>query len=263
MSNDNLQNKLLETLEESRSIAEKKHVIEKKRIERAYEDLKEAEKENERLKTVDVTDIDEGFLNKMDWEQRMMRESISRSMVFVTPKLSDLVPFTYPNLILIGAKTGSGKSTFASNMMYRLFTDSKKVLLLSNEEKSVDVYNRLSCLHKNWNYNKRNEFSEEQWDSLTNLRHRMYRSGRIRVIDSDYDSFKNATTTLEGVKFILNNLYDSFRAKKDKDPNATPDFDCIIIDYYQKVSSSIDQPHLKQWEVLKKLSDFLDQFYKK
>lgn len=262
-NNDNSQDELLKEIEQRSSLIEKKRVIETVRVEKQFAEIKETEKEKERLKTVDVTAIDEGFLAKMDWEQKMMRESVSRRMTFVTPNLTDSVPFTYPNLILIGAKTGQGKSTFASNMIYQLMVNHRKSLLLSNEEKSVDVYNRLSCLHKGWNYNDRNYFTEEQWDEMTRLRHTMYRSGRVRVIDSDYDSFKDATTSYEGIKFVLDNLYDSFLEKKKLNENATPDFDCIVLDYYQKVSSSIENPHLKQWEVLKKLSDYLDNFYKK
>lgn len=263
-NNDNSQrDDLLKEIEQRSSLIEKKRVIETVKIEKQFAEIKETEKEKERLKTVDVTAIDEGFLQKMDWEQKMMRESVSRRMTFVTPNLTDFVPFTYPNLILIGAKTGQGKSTFASNMIYQLMVNHRKSLLLSNEEKSVDVYNRLSCLHKGWNYNDRNYFSEEQWEEMTRLRHVMYRSGRVRVIDSDYESFKDATTSFEGVKFILDNLYNTFLEKKKLDESASPDFDCIVLDYYQKVSSSIENPQLKQWEVLKKLSDYLDNFYKK
>lgn len=264
MSNNNdSQSDLIKEIEQRSSLIEKKRIIETVRVEKQFTEIQEAEKEKERLKTVDVTAIDEGFLEKMDWEQKMMRESVSRRMTFVTPNLTDFVPFTYPNLILIGAKSGQGKSTFASNMIYQLMVSKRKSLLLSNEEKSVDVYNRLSCLHRGWNYNDRNFFREDQWEELTRLRHKMYRSGRVRVIDSDYESFKDATTSFEGIKFILDNLYSVFLEKKKLDENASPDFDCIVLDYYQKVSTSIDNPNLKQWEVLKKLSDYLDNFYKK
>lgn len=263
MSHENSENDLLKEIEQRSSLIEKKRIIETVRVEKQFNEIKETEKEKERLKTVDVTSIDEGFLAKMDWEQKMMRESVSRRMTFVTPNLTDFVPFTYPNLILIGAKTGQGKSTFASNMIYQLMIENRKSLLLSNEEKSVDVYNRLSCLHKGWNYNDRNNFFEDQWDEMTRLRHTMYRSGRVRVIDSDYEAFKDATTSYEGIKFILDNLYETFLEKKKLNENAAPDFDCIVLDYYQKTGFSIENPHLEQWKVLKKLSDYLDNFYKK
>lgn len=255
--NEEIQN-LLEYIDESKSLDQKKSELEKMRVNLQYDLLKKREEDLSRLSKVDVTAISESFLSKMDYEHDLMRQSLKNRLPFVNQELTNLVPFSYPNLITIGAKTGHGKSTFLSNIAYPLILQGKKVFVISNEEMSVNVYNRVCCLHRGYNINKFQSFSDEQHEDIKNLRTKFYTSNRLKVVDSDFPDMKEATTTIEGLKFILDKLLEEQEAN-----GGTATYDVILIDYLQKIDTSKENPRLEGWNVMKRVSDMLDIFYKK
>jgi len=244
--------------QEYAGLQEKKAELDKIRIEQQYDRVKQNQKDAARLSKVDVTAVNEDFVAKMDREHDLMRQSLKNRLPFVNKELTELVPFSYPNLLLIGAKTGHGKSTFLANAAYTLVGNGKKVLVISNEEMGVNVYNRIACLHRGYNINKFQTFTDEMHQDIKDLRAKFYRSNRLKVIDADYPDMKDATITLEGLKFILDKLLEEQERNKG---NAT--YDAVMIDYLQKIDTSRDNPRLQGWEVMKRVADMLDVFYKK
>jgi KaiC/GvpD/RAD55 family RecA-like ATPase len=249
---------LMQHADETSSLSRKKSEIEKLRIDRQYDQLKKSQGDLERLAKVDVTTVNLDFADKMDREHDLMRQSLKNRMQFVNVQLTELVPFSFPNLILIGAKTGHGKSTFLANIAYPLILAKKRVFVISNEEMSVNVYNRVACLHRGYNINRFQSFTDEMHDDIKDVRRKLYEGNRLRVIDSDFPDMKDATTSLEGLNFILDKLLEEQEKNGGK---AT--YDTVLIDYYQKIDSSKENPKMASWEVLKKVSDMLDNFYKK
>lgn len=247
---------LMREIEERTTQIEKERAVKKYRTDQAYNRVKEAQDELDKFKTLDVTEIKDDYVDKMDKEHDMMLESFNKRLPLVTKELTEKIPFSYPNLIFIGARSGMGKSTFAANTVYKLMKEGKKVLVISNEEMGVNVYNRVICLDKGWNVNNITNFTSDQHAELKKFRAALYRSGRINVIDNSFSGYKNATTTLEGIKFILNNLKEKY-VKTGK-----ADYDAILIDYFQKINESKVMIGAKDWEVLGKLSEFLDTYYK-
>lgn len=257
MSNNKQQiDDLQKEIEERSTFLEKERMVKNFRVEKAYEKVKEAQDEIEKFKKLDVTQVKDSYVDKMDREHDLMLESFKKKLPMVVNSLTEKVSFSYPNVIFVGARTGSGKSTFAANVVHCLMKEGKRALVISNEEMSLNVYNRVICLEKGWNVNKITSFSKEQHDELKRLRSLIYRSGRINVIDNDFPDFKNATTTLEGIKFILNNLKEKYKKTGEAD------YDAILIDYYQKINESKDNPGSEGWNVLSKVSEFIDTFYK-
>lgn len=247
---------LQKEIEERSTFIEKERAVKNFRVEKAYEKIKEAQDEIEKFKKLDVTQTKDSYLEKMDREHDLMLESFKKKLPLVVNSLTEKIPFSYPNVIFVGARTGSGKSTFAANVIHKLMKEGKRSLVISNEEMSLNVYNRIICLEKNWNLNAITRFSKDQHDELKRLRSVIYKSGRVNVIDNDFPDFKNATTTLEGIKFILNNLKEKYKK------TGQADYDAIIIDYYQKINESKDNPGSEGWSVLSKVSEFIDSFYK-
>jgi len=243
--------------QEYASLQEKKAELDKIHIEQRYERVKQNKKDQSRLEKVDITSVNEDFVAKMDREHELMRQSLKNRLPFVNKELTELVPFSYPNLLLIGAKTGHGKSTFLANAAYTLVSNGKKVLVISNEEMGVNVYNRIACLHRGYNINKFQSFTDEMHQDIKDLRAKFYRSNRLKVIDADYPDMKDATITLEGLKFILDKLLE------EQERNGVPTYDAIMIDYLQKIDTSRDNTKIQGWEVMKRVADMLDVFYKK
>ena len=219
-------------VKEHGALQSKKAELDKIRIEQQYDRVKQNQKDQARLEQVDITAVNEDFVAKMDREHELMRQSLKNRLPFVNAQLSELVPFSYPNLLLVGAKTGHGKSTFLANIAYTLVASGKKVLVISNEEMGVNVYNRIACLHRGYNINKFQSFSDEQHADIKDLRGKFYRSNRLKVIDADYPDMKDATITNEGLKFILDKLLEEQEANGG---NAT--YDAILLDYLQKIDT--------------------------
>lgn len=233
------------------------------KIDMEYKRLQEQREEMERLSKMDISKVSEDYFDKMDQEQDRMIQSLHGRMPFLTEEMTEWVPFSYPNLLLIGARTGDGKSTTAANIVHSLMNDKnpqtglrRKVLVISNEEMAVNVMNRVICLHEGWNLNDMPNFSPDRLDLLKKRRRELGGADRLRVIDGDFPEFKDATTSYEGIKFILENAEARYKAGEQP-------YDAIIIDYFQKISTSKERPSARPYDVLKMTTEFLDSFYKK
>jgi hypothetical protein len=234
---------------------EKLKKVKEYRTNEAYNSIIEKEKELKRYKSLDVTKIDEKFFDQMDREQDALIESLKNRLPFISPALSADIPLSFPCLMFVGGKTGHGKTTASANIIYQLITSGKKVLIISNEERSVDVFNRIICLHKGWNINELNKFSPEQLQELKELRRKFGMRQHITVVDSTYEGIEGATNSLEGVEAILNNTLEKYNSTGFK-------YDAILIDYLQKIITSKKNPNLKDWEVQKRMSFYFDYFFK-
>lgn len=262
MSADDVVKKIEAEAKAEVSYDQKKKIIDRHRIDSQLEYIERKKAEIERLSKIDITALPESYFDKMDEEHDRMIQSLTNRMPFINPDLTEFVPFSYPNLLLIGGKTGHGKSTTAANIVYSLLNDvnaagqPRKVLVISNEEMSINVLNRIICLEEGWNLNNIKSFSAQQHETLKVRRREISENGRLRVIDSDFPGFKDVTTSIEGIKFILENAYDKFKATGEA-------YDAIIIDYFQKITISKENPRLRPFDVLVEVTNFLDGFYKR
>ncbi len=108
-------------------------------------------------------------LNQIDQLRKSNAEYIAaaqKPMKFICNAFAGSVPFFRKNCIVIGAPTGQGKTTLLANacmsvMMQKNPQTGKKgrVLVISNEEASEDVFNRITALIKGFSYTNHNEFT--------------------------------------------------------------------------------------------------------
>jgi len=175
---------------------------------------------------------------------RMLKERIT----FINPHLTKLIPFTRENLYLMCAYTGNGKSTIAANISYPLWQQGKKVLVIANEESKSDVLYRIACLHLGYNFNswKKGQMPAPQQKECVKLFPEI--SQYVKVLDVIYKD--GLTTTLEGVINALEAVQSA-------------DFSCCLIDYYQLIINSIDDPSKGRYDVLNKLRIYLQRYIKK
>lgn len=229
--------------------SQKKFEIEVHRVNTSYSRLLEDRKKLEAAKSVDLSGTSKEELEAMDNLQNEIKESLEKRLYFVSPELTNVVPFHYPNLLLFGACTGDGKSTIAANIVQGLFREKRKTLILSNEEFSLSVFNRIACLELGFNVNNTKTFTPEMNEKLKQTRHAL--GDFVSVIDLASYGNANITASIEGMEQVLSKL-------------ATGEFqyDCVIVDYYQKVSTSQKNPSQAQWLNLQEFSNLLDRFYK-
>lgn len=204
--------------------------------------------QQEKASRLDLKNVPGDYFEKLSAQYVASQVEYKNYLPFITNKLSKLVPLYYPNLILVGALTGSGKTTASANIVHRLLKEKKKVLILSNEELVLDIYTRLACLELDLNINDRLCFTDEQHNLIKS---KIPEIGEyVRVVDLEYDNNKELTSSVEGMRAIFQHL------EKEKI------FDCIIIDYYQKVSKSDNYQKNANHQVLQDFTDVLDKYYK-
>jgi replicative DNA helicase len=166
------------------------------------------------------------------------------------------VPFFRKNFILIGARTGEGKSTAVANIAFGVMGSrhpvtgkTLRVLVLTNEERAEDFYNRVTSLIKGWHYTNHSKFTKEQTDTFRKMIPVLASNGRLTVIDNNHNGSHGVTTSIEGIATVFENLIE----KKEY-------YDVIMIDYYQNIIHSQKYPHLSENEVQARLSRMMDKY---
>ena len=233
----------------AKSVEEKAKELREHKTNREYATHIRNQAEIERANTLDVTRVPENFYTELENQHDAMADSFKNRLPFITAQLTEFVPLYYPNLILVGALSGSGKTTVAANAIFRFYKNGFKTLLISNEELTIDVYNRIACLELGLNINKRELFTPEENSKIKSLHKTIGDS--LRVIDIRYEDNPNLTSSVEGVEAILNSAFKN-----------SGSFDCIIVDYYQKISISKNDPTKAKHLVLSELTNLLDRYYK-
>lgn len=231
--------------EESRLLAKKKE-IDTVRVDQEYDRIQRSRRESDFYRNMGIGEDDPEELERLQRENTEFFEASKTRMSFINDEFMDVVPFFAKQLLLIGAETGQGKSTTAANIMYTCLRQGKRCLLITNEENPTDVYNRIVCLIKGWNYDPKN-WTEEQKNEMNSFY--VHLKKYITIVDDSYKGHRGVTTTYEGFCGVLDNLIEH-----------DVKFDAILVDYVQKISMSMSYPGRKGWEILRMVTDKLTSF---
>lgn len=251
-----LKDQVLQDMEKEMELDRKKAVIEENRITVQHARIEQSKKDLELIKNSTFGPLSNSEIDKLVKNNDEYIEGARHAMLFVNEEFRNVVPFFRKNLILIGGKTGEGKSTTVANIILEtirqvnpLTGKKRRVLVLSNEEKPEDVYNRVTCLIKGWSYVNHDKFTDEMVLTFRKYIPLLAKDGLLTVIDNSYGGVMGMTTTIEGIKTIFDNLI------RDGEY-----YDVIIIDYYQKINMSKEDPTMADWQVQAKLADMLDNY---
>jgi replicative DNA helicase len=159
-----------------------------------------------------------------------------QAIEFMFEDLNDFIQLAPGSLALIAAATGTGKSTLTANIAYGLLRQGKRVLIIANEEKRTDVAARISCLQLDVSihlYKKKDGLPHIIKENvLSNIRN--FDSKQLSIIALDYRNDQRYVTSPEGMEALLN--------------NAKGKFDAVIVDYYQNINHSVNNPGLQAHE---------------
>jgi replicative DNA helicase len=191
---------------------------------------------------------DKNSLKEMLTNIHRYNEMLKERITLINEPLSATVPFTRENMYLFCAYTGSGKSTVAANITYPLWKQGKKVLVLSNEESEQDVIFRIACLELGINFNDYKKGTMTTEDQLRVLSLFPTITKYVKVLDVTYKD--GITTKVEGIKKAL-------EAVKKQDS-----YSCVLIDYYQLIKYSMNDPKKTAYENLNDLRVWLGQYIK-
>lgn len=185
----------------------------------------------------DLTDID--FTTDFDdLSDKAKTDAFERdnSIIFLYDAMDEFVQLGPGSLALICAATGTGKSTLTANIAYSLIRQNKKVLIIANEEKRTDVAARISCLQLDVNihkYKAKDGLPDViKANVIENIKN--FDNKQLSIIALDFKNDSRIVTSPEGMNAILK--------------SAMGKFDAVIIDYYQNINNSIQNPGLQPHE---------------
>jgi len=237
---------------EELELQKKEADLKKHRVNSQYEKLEEHRSSLFKIKSVDFSATSEAEIAAIQQDFYREEDLLKVKRTFIRPEFKD-VPHGPFQLILVGARSGEGKSTTAANLALGTIKDNKKVLLITNEETPYDSYNRVTALQYGFAYGKDIARSEEQKrmlsDNMRNL------SPLMRVVHENYEGLSGVTTTIEGMSAILEQIHVSYKKTGDF-------FDTVIIDYYQNIKISTENPALNEYQVQKMFFQKINQFKK-
>lgn len=170
---------------------------------------------------------------------------LDEKITFINKALTAAVPFTRENLYLMCAYSGHGKSTIAANISYSLWKESKKTLVISNEEPKQDVVYRIACLELGYNFNDYKKGLMPKSKQLECMK--LYPSicEYVKIIDVSYNN--GISFTIEGIKNILMAV-------------ETADYSAVMIDYFQQIKRSVMSPNRSGLDVLTELRIWLGKY---
>lgn len=185
-------------------------------------------------------------------EQR--KESYEKSRAMRDKVKSLRVPFIssqfYPGfwlcqgLILVGAMSGRSKSTTAANIIYGFLNEfpDKRVIVISNEENTDAIFDRVSCLRLNISFGDyfKGRVSPRAQEDVR--QESLALTANIEVVD---DPSWN-TSCIEDVKAVLN--------------HASKNVDLVIIDYFQSITTSRNEPNAEPWQVCKSFGHYIKDY---
>lgn len=229
--------------------AAKKARLEAKWVDSKLEQLEQNERDMATAAATNFGAMTPEQIAKIQKDNDEYMEAAKNAMEFINPVFNNIIPFFRKNFILIGARTGEGKSTAVANIAFTTLGKNKRVLVLTNEERAEDFYNRVTALSRGWHYTNHNKFTEEQKATFRKMIPILAGGGRLTVIDNNHNGSHGVTTTIEGIATIFDNLL----ANKEY-------YDVVLIDYYQNIISSQKNASLSENEVQARLSRMMDKY---
>ncbi len=152
-------------------------------------------------------------------------------------------------LVLIGAKSGGGKSTTVAGIIAQYIrstpADVTKALVISNEESSEDVLSRIVCILNSISWGRYRN------DVLTNDEMKAFKEtfekvlDRVIVIPQDYGGL--SMTKMEDIIEVLEEVKKSERY-----------LSMVLIDYLQTINESSEG--LEPWQISKNLGFYLKKY---
>lgn len=146
--------------------------------------------------------------------------------------------FLQPGFVLMGAISGRGKSNVAANLVagYLRCGRTEPVLVVTNEEPSDSFYNRTACVLRG-----------ENFYALKNGR--MPESARRKVRQTVEDVIEQVSVVFEG-EWDTNSYEDVVSIL---DHGVASGVGLIVLDYWQNVNSSRNEPNTESFKISKML----------
>ena len=228
-------------------VYEKEQKIKQARIEAEINKFEEAEKRNQRLKNFSLSEIEasKGADNAKKMIGVLERDAalIRQAVTFINPTLSAVCPLCPGALYLIGAASGTGKSTTTAAIAHALMKQGKRTFVISNEETAAKIYARVACSELGIDFNQYIQ------DKLPSSVRKMVAMEIIKiepmitVADDPVGS-----TTIEAIEKLLHEI------------DRSGSYSCVVIDFAQRIVKSTKNPTIERTMALYNFKDMITDY---
>lgn len=226
-------------------LAKKKREIEVDKITTDHGKLVEKKKIQNELSSLTLNNIEKDRdVLKIIAELERDNILIKQSIPFISPRLGEVVPLVAGSVTLMGAISGTGKSSNSAAIAHRNFTLKKKTLIISNEEPAKQILARIACIDGGVNYNSYNGglCSKEERKIVAK---KIVEVSPFVTIVADH----MISTVAEKIMKML------------EEANETDEYTVAVIDFFQRItSSSILPKDTMPYEVLIKFKNLITDY---
>lgn len=234
----------------------KKAKLDNKLVTNKLTRMEEDEKDLELARNADYGALSPERIAQIQEENDAYMEAAKFPLPFICETFNHVIPFFRKNFILIGARTGEGKSTAVANIAFAALAGKSnktgkclRILVLTNEERAEDFYNRVTAISRNWPYTSHSKFTDIQRAEFRKMIPILASGGRLTVIDNNHGGSHGVTTSIEGIEGVFDNLIE----KQEY-------YDIVLIDYYQNIISSKKNPGMSINDVQARLANAMDKY---
>lgn len=250
MSENDTTNPITKAYEEGTKLENKEFELRKQRVDLQYQQLMDTKEKKEAFENISIGENPIERAKSLAKENREYIALAKDSATFLgMEEFKDKVALFPRNIILLGAETGTGKSTTVANFVLSFMKQGKKCLIITNEEYTLDILNRIVFLLNGWAYTDHNSITDKQLDMCDRM-YPLLLEKFVEIIDDKTNKVGGTTTSFEGIQAVCNSLENKL--------SQGVKYDAVLVDYVQNIKYSNEAPHLPQWQVLDRLGAFLD-----
>lgn len=219
------------------------------------------EKENKKIKMAKKLELERGkFTLEESNKWRLMKliqdtqddmEFTGKELPFIGKKLSKCVSLCGKDYVFIGGLAGRGKSSCVANITLPVLKQNKKVLVLSTEESATEHIKRIMGLELGYDFGNEKTWSDHQRMNILKQYREKYIDQLVVLdyLDKTKDGIKANLCYKEGLENVLEGVRND-------------GFDLIILDYFTKITSSMEFPDMKFNIVLEDVAKYLEEYNK-
>lgn len=226
---------------------EAKQELEKARVQEGLVKLNQKKVLQERLENYSLSEIEsrKGLTNARRLVGVLERDAdlVRKAIMFVNGALSTICPLCPGGIYLVGAASGTGKSTFTAATAHGLYTQGLKTFIVSNEETEAKILARIACVELGIDFNL---YVQDKLPSpfRKQIAHKILEiEPYVTVMDDPI-----ASTTLEKIESIL------------KEVNDSGNYSCVIVDFLQRINKSTVVPGIERTDALYRFKDIATDY---
>lgn len=236
------------SIEDQVKTAEKRRLIEHHKTEREWKNIQRSIQDEQELSNFNIDVLmeeasDSNYVKLVVAQIEDKVRLLKQKLPFINQQFTELCPLCPGGIYLMGAISGTGKSTTAAAIAHGLYREGKKTVIISNEEMKGSILARIACAELGVDFNLYNTDRVVQSIRANVAKQIKEVSKFVNVSDDSMN-----TTRVEAIETMIKSI------------NERGEHSLIIIDFAQRIVHSTKNPNVSNYEALMMLKNVLTDY---